>query len=315
MLSQMTTLRTPQTDLTTKRTRRRPSSRKMSSSSHITPRAGDSDFTANDPQQSPGRNSCMDPTLAYAKQSASHTNAKAKHLRHHAARDTQLVRRRHNPSYRRLHRNKTQKRLHNTTAPTAPRHGRSTRHNGDSAHSDPYPVRATTRAPQHLPSMAPHEANSHLAGKGTNTSAPLHHSSTRSKSRSSPSQQGEPPQPRTAGAAATSRHCTASRHAESPRTSSRPRREEPPRCPPPHPPSPPAPDCRTGAQPQASQIWPAHDPGPKRPPTRPPPPRRLATLASPPRPRGPRAATAASQIRAEKLAAPPETEHECSSRR
>lgn len=72
---------------------------------------------------------------------------------------------------------------------------------------------------------------------------------------------------------------------------------------------------RTGAQPQASQIWPAHDPGPKRPPTRPPPPRRLATLASPPRPRGPRAATAASQIRAEKLAAPPETEHECSSRR
>lgn len=215
----------------------------------------------------------------------------------------------------RLHHNKTQKRLHNTTAPTAPRHGRSTRHNGDSAHSDPYPVRATTRAPQHLPSMAPHEANSHLAGKGTNTSAPLHHSSTRSKSRSSPSQQGEPPQPRTAGAAATSRHCTASRHAESPRTSSRPRREEPPRCPPPHPPSPPAPHCRTGAQPQASQIWPAHDPGPKRPPTRPPPPRRLATLASPPRPRGPRAATAASQIRAEKLAAPPETEHECSSRR
>lgn len=96
----MTTLRTPQTDLTTKRTRRRPSSRKMSSSSHITPRAGGSDFTANDPQQSPGRNSCMDPTLAYAKQSASHTNAKAKHLRHHAARDTQLVRRRHNPSYR-----------------------------------------------------------------------------------------------------------------------------------------------------------------------------------------------------------------------
>lgn len=93
------------------------------------------------------------------------------------------------------------------------------------------------------------------------------------------------------------------------------RREEPPRCPPPHPPSPPAPHCRTGAQPQASQIWPAHDPGPKRPPTRPPPPRRLATLASPPRPRGPRAATAASQIRAEKLAAPPETEHECSSRR
>lgn len=224
----MTTLRTPQTDLTTKRTRRRPSSRKMSSLSHITPRAGDSDFTANDPQQSPGRNSCMDPTLAYAKQSASHTNAKAKHLRHHAARDTQLVRRRHNPSYRRLHHNKTQKRLHNTTAPTAPRHGRSTRHNGDSAHSDPYPVRATTRAPQHLPSMAPHEANSHLAGKGTNTSAPLHHSSTRSKSRSSPSQQGEPPQPRTAGAAATSRHCTASRHAESPRTSSRPTRRAAP---------------------------------------------------------------------------------------
>lgn len=77
------------------------------------------------------------------------------------------------------------------------------------------------------------------------------------------------------------------------------------------------PHYRTGAQPQASPDLARARPRTrtKRQPARPPPPRRLATLASPPRPRGPRAATAASQIRAEKLAAPPETEHECSSRR
>lgn len=293
----------------------------MSSSSHIISRAGDSDFTANDPQQSPRRNSCMNPASAYAKQSASRTNAKAtrnlmtrkpcatdrrtptppnaKHLRHRAARDTQLVRhdtqrysfdraatwQKHTPQWRLRPLRPISGPSNNKGTSAPPHHGstrsqqppRRQRHKHlctSPSQLHPKQIQVVTVATRRASAASHSRGHIHLA--------PLHRLQARRK-------------PTDIKQASTRRYA--------PMPAAASTKPVPPRTAAPEP------------NHKQAQIWSAHDPGPKRPPTRPPPPRRLATWPSPPLPRGPRAATAASQIRAKKLAAPPETEHECSSRR